>query len=85
MPWITQEAIKDLGPGKSYSIAWVLDPVILNKMGQTVTPTNIAQQRQFARDIPANEQGLDFIESVKQWNPFGVNVMFALLSGDIGF
>ena len=28
MPWISQEAIKGLGPGKAYSIAWILDTAI---------------------------------------------------------
>ena len=29
--------------------------------------------------------GASFVKAVKEWNPFGLNVMFALLQGDIGY
>ena len=45
MPWIPQEVLKDLGPGKAYSIAWILDPIIQKKMGVEIKHTNFAQQR----------------------------------------
>ena len=45
MPWIPQEVIKDLEPGKAYSIAWILDPIIQKKMGVEIKHTNFAQQR----------------------------------------
>lgn len=45
MPWITREAIKELGPGKAYSIAWILDPVIQKKMGVDIGNTKIYKQK----------------------------------------
>ena len=60
MPWIPQEVIKDIGPGKAYSIAWILDPIIQKNIGVEINTeltdiqislgvevkhTNFAQQR----------------------------------------
>ena len=31
------------------------------------------------------ENGVNFKEGLKKWNPFGQNIMFIMLNGDIGF
>ena len=85
MPWISKEAIRDLGPGKAYSMAWILDPVIQKKMGVDAGKTTISKQRFLALDSPAIQTGENFIAALKDWSPFGLNIVFALLSGDIGY
>ena len=46
--------------------------------------TRIAKQRMFAQESAQVDQGTKFVEALKEWNPFGLNIMFATLSGDIG-
>ena len=76
-----------LGHGKSFSLAWVLDPLIQKRLGANdlMGSTSIAQQKAFAQEKFENQQGEKFIESIKKWNPFGLNVLFATLDGDIGY
>lgn len=76
-----------LGQGKSFSLAWVLDPLIQKRLGvnDLMGTTSIAQQKTFAQEKFENSKGAKFVESVKKWNPFGLNVLFATLDGDIGY
>ena len=50
MPWIPTEAITDLEAGKAYSLAWILDPLISDKLQLSLPPTQISFQRQIAME-----------------------------------
>ena len=54
-------------------------------MGVNVGKTKIHKQRVLALDSPTIQTGENFIAALKNWSPFGFNIMFALLSGDIGY
>ena len=68
----------DIGYDKAFSIAWILDPILTKKMGVDIRPTNFAQQRQFAIEN-INLNAKTFVKLLKKWNPFGMNIVFALL------
>ena len=53
-------------------------------MDVKVPGTLVNKQREFAVDSASVQAGKSFTGLVKEWNPFGVSVMFALLEGDIG-
>ena len=86
MPYLPQGAIKSPGDGKAYSLAWLLDPTVQNKMGVKLSRQSYTvMQRQFAIEQAMTENGENFREGLKKWNPFGQNIMFIMLNGDIGF
>ena len=86
MPYLPREAHQKPGKGKAYSLAWLLDPVAQEKMGVKLNAqSNTAMQRQFAIEHTMTENGVNFREGLKKWNPFGQNIMFIMLNGDIGF
>lgn len=64
-----------------------MDPLIQDKMigKKAALPTNMSRQRLFAVNSTRVESGESFKELIKEWDPYGFNVVFSLLSGDIGF
>lgn len=86
MPYLPQGAFKSPGDGKAYSLAWLLDPMVQNMMGVKLgRQSNTVMQRQFAIEQAMTENGENFREGLKKWNPFGQNIMYIMLNGDIGF
>ena len=48
LPLAPREIMKDLGPGKEYSLAWVMDPLIQHKTGLKTSRMSYSAQRSFA-------------------------------------
>ena len=53
--------------------------------GFEIVPLNMANQQQFAQNGTAIENGENFKDAIRSFNPFGLNFVFALLNGDIGY
>mmetsp|Transcript_41337 Transcript_41337/g.54359 ORF Transcript_41337/g.54359 Transcript_41337/m.54359 type:complete len:147 (+) Transcript_41337:1365-1805(+) len=74
------------GKRKVFSLAWLLDPIVQDKMGVKVTKhTSYAAQRRFAVDQKRTEDGAGFRQLVQEWNPFGLNILYIMLNGDLGY
>ena len=79
------EAIKDLGPNQAYSIAWILDPAVTDRLSLTVPRMDYSVQRMFSIESPAVMNGNNFLKLARKMQTYGLNLMFATLSGDIGY